>query len=196
MKSNIKLFKIGSMTLAILLLFSACSFLNDEINALKGSTEPADFSDEDETQTSFFSDFSESTQEETQTSTDNLEADIDNTLSTIPSPTESKFEDVSCRTKIATTVDEFDSVIGNYVNLEHYEKQNVYSNADQISTYRMKSDVCKTQNYALDYSLTVEGITFRRISLSTSFKKPPSWAPVSLCASLPPAASHVPTRNR
>ncbi len=160
MKRHINLFKMGSLMLVILLLFSACSFLNDQINTLKGNTEVADFSDKDEAQTSFFSDPSVSTQEDTLTSTENLEADIDDTLSTISPTTESKFEDVSCRAKIATTVDEFDSVLGNFVDLEHYEKETVYSNADQISSYRMKSDVRKTQNYALDYSVTAAGITF------------------------------------
>lgn len=77
-----------------------------------------------------------------------------------PTTSQSKFEDVSGRTKIATTVEEFDSVIGNFVNLDHYDKQTPYSNADQISTYRMKSDISKMLTYDLDYTITAEGITF------------------------------------
>lgn len=75
-----------------------------------------------------------------------------------PPDNESKFEDVSERQKIATTVKEFDGIIGNFVNLDHYDKQNSYS--DQISTYRMKRDVYKALEYDLDYSITVEGINF------------------------------------
>ena len=82
------------------------------------------------------------------------------TTEDMPETSQSKFEDVSDRTKIATTVEEFDSVIGKFVNLDHYSKQTPYSNADQISTYKMKSDVSKTIAYDLDYTITAEGITF------------------------------------
>lgn len=145
-----------SLLMVLTLFLSACTVKEDHDETSKA---PAN-ANEIDSPSEFVQD---ETEPEPETDTGNLAEDTDfnadKNEETQP-VMQSRFEDVSGRTKIATTVDEFDSTIGNFVNLENYEKQASDSNADQISTYRMKSDVYKTQNYALDYSLTAEDITF------------------------------------
>lgn len=149
-----------SLLMVLTLFLSACTVKEDHDETSKA---PAN-ANEIDSPSEFVQDETEPESEpEPETDTGNLAEDTDfnadKNEETQP-VMQSRFEDVSGRTKIATTVDEFDSTIGNFVNLEHYDRQTISSNADQISSYKMKRDVYETQNYALDYSLVVEDTTF------------------------------------